>query len=190
MLPLQGGHTDGGENEVPAEGPDCHHLPHVRGRGAGNWQTETLPCKCQVGTGFCFEMFSCYIKCVVRCSNCSGWPVKVGAEFEPAKCGQCDEELDEETLDKYFKIKREIMKTIEDNQNTSIFALKYVHLMWPVFHPVDLTFIFMCQMALIESLQNDQVQNAKNMANILYEVVSKYGPNSETLKALRHIQKL
>ena len=72
----------------------------------------------------------------------------------------------------------------------SVSALKYLQQMSLICHPQDLTFIFMCQCALIESLENNEIQNATNMTNILCEVLSKLVPNTKVLDELREIQKL
>ena len=113
--------------------------------------------------------------------------MKVGDQFQPAKCGYCDEEVDEETLEKYFRMKSDITNSIEANQTMEVSALKYLQQMSSICHPQDLTFIFMCQMALIESIENNESQNAANMTTILYRVLYKLVPNSEILNELREI---
>ena len=123
-----------------------------------------------------------------RCSNCNGWPVRIGDQFQPAKCGYCDEEVDEEIVEKYFKIKSDIANSIESNQKMSVPALKYLQQMTSICHPQDLTFIFMCQMALIESIENNDIQNTTNMTTILYAVLSKLLPKTDVLNELREIQ--
>ena len=93
-------------------------------------------------------------------------------------------------MEKYFKIKSDITNSIETNQKMRMSALKYLQQMSSVCHPQDLTFIFMCQMALIESIDNNESQNATNMTTILYEVLSKLVPKTQILSELREIRKI
>ena len=46
----------------------------------------------------------------------------------------------------------------------------------------------MCQMALIESIENNDIQNTTNMTAILYAVLSKLLPKTDVLNELREIQ--
>ena len=98
--------------------------------------------------------------------------------------------MDEETVEKYFKIKSDITRSIETNQKMTVSAVKYLHQMSSIYHPQDLTFIFMCQIALIESIENKDIQNATNITTFLYDVLSKLVPKTEILNELRKIQKI
>ena len=98
--------------------------------------------------------------------------------------------MDEETVEKYFKIKSDITNSIETDQKMTVSALKYLQQMSSICHPQDMTFIFMCQMALIESIENNEMQNATNMTTILYDIFSKLVPKTEILNELREIQKI
>ena len=94
-------------------------------------------------------------------------------------------------MEKYFKIKSDITNSIETNQKMAVSALKYLQQMSSICHPQDLTFIFICQMALKESIENNDIQNATNMTTILFEVLSKLVPKTQILNELvREIQKI
>ena len=69
----------------------------------------------------------------------------------------------------------------------TVSAVKYLQQMSSICHPQDLTFIFISQMALIESIENNESQNAINMTTILYQVLSKLVPKTEILNELREI---
>ena len=80
-----------------------------------------------------------------RCQDCH-WPVSVGDRFETLECGYCEEVVEEEIVQKYFKLKETFLATnVTDFESSQ----RFLHNMFSVFHPYDLHFIALSQAMII-----------------------------------------
>ena len=121
-----------------------------------------------------------------RCQDCHGWPISVGDKHESISCGQCEEPVEDEILQKYFKLKQEFLST--EIVNVDI-ALRLLNNMFSVFHPYDLHFIALSQVALHLSLKNDHQTESKQIAALLSDVLQQLIPDSEAKREIKFIDK-
>ena len=119
-----------------------------------------------------------------RCPNCIGWPVSVGCQYETLRCGYCEEEVEDEIVNKYFKFKREFLCS---EITTVDAAFKHLNLLFSVFHPYDLCFVAICQITLFQYLKFDLVKEAVDMANVLKTLIAKLIPKSTSDREIKDL---
>ena len=118
---------------------------------------------------------------LLRCPNCHGWPISVGCQNEALKCVYCEENVEDEVVGKYFRVKSEFLKT---ELITLDVAVKHLYSMFSVLHPYDICFIALCQISLFEYLSKNKEEEALDVANFLYGVISHLIPKSDSQKEL------
>ena len=122
-----------------------------------------------------------------RCQDChEGWPIPVGHKYEPLSCGLCEEALEEEVVQKYFKLKNDFLLANIDNVDV---ALRLLNNMFSVIHPYDLHFIALSQVSLHLSLKYDHQIESKQIASLLSDVLQQLIPDSEANKEIKFIHK-
>ena len=123
---------------------------------------------------------------MLRCQECLGWPITVGCESESIKCGYCDEDVEEEIIEKYYKLKNEFIESSDDSAEA---LLKLLTSMFSIFHPYDLCFIAACQITLLKCLEADMTKQSLKLASGLYNVLAQLVPDSNCRADLKMIIK-
>ena len=114
----------------------------------------------------------------IRCQKCSGRPVAIEKETEPAICSFCDNNADQSTIEEYFEVKRAVEKLTQMEQIPADAAPQCMELMTGLFHPYDLTYIKICSMALTDCLLQNNLKQALEFSDILLGVVKKFAKGS------------
>ena len=131
----------------------------------------------------CKHFFYLYIGIVIfRCPNCVGWPISVGCKYETPRCGYCEEEVDDETVNKYFKVKTEFLMS---DIKTVDAAIKHLNVLFTVLHSYDLCFIAICQITLLQYMQANLIKESMDMARILKTIITKLIPKSSSEMEIR-----
>ena len=89
--------------------------------------------------------------------------------------------MEDEVVGKYFRVKSEFLKA---EIITLDVAVKHLYSMFSVLHPYDICLIALCQISLFEYLAKNKEEEALDVANFLYGVISHLIPKSDAQKEL------
>ena len=131
-------------------------------------------------------MFSIYDNknIICRCPNCVGWPIKVGCPQEAVKCANCDDVIENDAIEKYFRTKMNFINAENLNSESSYMHLTSLH---SICHPYDLCFIAAAQITLQLCITADQISESQEVASMLHEIIKQLAPSSPAFNEIKMI---
>ena len=121
---------------------------------------------------------------ICRCPNCGGWPIKVGCHHEAIKCANCDDVVEYDAIEKYFKTK---MDFINDENLNSEYSYRHLTSLHSICHPYDLCFIAAAQITLQLCISADQISESQEVASMLHEIIKQLAPSSPAFNEIKMI---